>query len=42
MVYVYGYNYDYNNGIYVYRLNNSSITFVTEDGIIRGIEYNLV
>lgn len=42
MIYVYGDNYNYNNDVYVYKLNNSSLSFIVENGIIKGIEYDLV
>ncbi len=42
MIYVYGDGYSYNNDTYIYKLNNSSISFVVENDIIKGIEYNLV
>lgn len=42
MLYVYGDNYEYNNDVYVYKLNNSSVSFIVENDIIKGIEYSLV
>jgi hypothetical protein len=42
MLYVYGDNYEYNNDVYIYKLNNSSVSFIVENDIIKGIEYSLV
>lgn len=39
---VYGYDYNFYNDIYEYKLNNSSLSFLTGNGIIEGIEYRLV
>ncbi len=41
-IYRYGKIYDYNNSIYTYKLNNSSLSFIEDNGIIRGIEYSLI
>ena len=42
MFYVYGNNYKKNNNVYTYKLNNSSLLFIIDNGIIKGIEYSLV
>lgn len=42
MVYIYGDNYLYQDNVYTYELNNSSLVFLCSGGIIHGIEYNLV
>jgi len=42
MIYIYGDNYLYQENVYIYELNNSSLVFLTSGGIIHGIEYNLV
>ena len=42
MLYVYGNNYKKNNNVYTYKLNNSSLLFIIDNGIIKGIEYSLV
>lgn len=42
MIYVYGDKYYYDNNTYTYKLNNSSLSFIVENDIIKGIEYSLV
>ena len=41
-IYRYGDIYDYHNNIYTYKLNDSSLSFIEENGIINGIEYSLI